>query len=151
MDNKLLELTNKLYEEGLEKGRADADRLLAEARGQADRIVVEAREQAETILSDARKGAEELRRNTMTEISLAGKQAVAALKERISDMIIAKTVSAPVNEAALDAQFIKDMLLAVGANWNGASSGKVTLSALLPASQPRYFEDGERNYCNEVF
>ena len=32
MENKLQQLTQKLYDEGLEKGRAEADRLVAEAR-----------------------------------------------------------------------------------------------------------------------
>ena len=32
MKNKLQELTKKLYDEGLEKGRAEADRLVGEAK-----------------------------------------------------------------------------------------------------------------------
>lgn len=134
MENKLQELTNKLYEEGLSKGRADADKLVADAEAKAKKIVADAEEKAEGIVSNARKSAEELRRNTMTEISLAGKQAVTALRDSISDMIIAKTVSGSVHKVSVDPQFVKEMLLAVASNWNGASSGKVTLSALLPAS-----------------
>ena len=37
MENKLEQLTRKLYDEGLEKGRAEADRVLAEARKEDDR------------------------------------------------------------------------------------------------------------------
>ena len=37
MENKLEQLTRKLYDEGLEKGRAEADRVLAEARKEAER------------------------------------------------------------------------------------------------------------------
>ncbi len=139
MENKLQELTNKLYEEGLSKGRADADKILSEAQEKAGKIVAEAKEEAEGIKSKARKSAEELQRNTMTELSLAGKQAVAALKESINGMIIAKSVSGSVRNVTVDPQFIKEMLLAVGANWNGASSGKVTLSALLPAEWQEKF------------
>lgn len=133
MENKLQELTNKLYEEGLAKGRSDAEKLVADAGEKADRIVKEAEERAAALIEDARKKSEELRKNTMTEIALAGRQAVNALKERISEMIIAKTVSGSVHDAAVDPHFIKEMLLAVASNWNGGSEGKVTLSALLPA------------------
>ena len=35
MKNKLQELTKKLYDEGLEKGRAEADRLVGEAKNEA--------------------------------------------------------------------------------------------------------------------
>ena len=97
MENKLQELTNKLYEEGLAKGREDAEKLVAEAHQKAEAIICEAREKAAAIEADARRKADELRRNTMTEVSLAGRQAVSALKERIATMIISRTVSGPVH------------------------------------------------------
>ena len=50
MENKLQQLTQKLYDEGLEKGRAEADRLVAEAQKEAAKIVAEARAQAEDIV-----------------------------------------------------------------------------------------------------
>ena len=43
MDNKLKELTDKLYGEGLEKGRAEAERLVADAEAKAAKIVAEPR------------------------------------------------------------------------------------------------------------
>ena len=43
MENtKLKELTERLYGEGLEKGRAEADRLVADAKAEAAKIVKEA-------------------------------------------------------------------------------------------------------------
>ena len=141
MENKLQELTNKLYEEGLAKGRSDAERLVADAQAKADAIVREAEEKAAAVVEEARRKAEELRRNTMTEVTLAGRQAVGAL---ISEMIIAKTLSGPVHEAAVDPAFVREMLLAVAAGWRADSAGKVTLSALLPAEwQERFGKEFE--------
>ena len=37
-----------------------------------------------------------------------------------------------VKSASLDPEFIREMLVSVAKNWNGADSGKVTLQALLP-------------------
>ena len=121
MENKLQQLTQKLYDEGLEKGRAEADRLVAEAKKEAAKIVAEARAQAEDV-----------EKNTMTEISLAGKQAAAKIKSEIAAMIVAKSTAAGVREAVMDPAFIKEMLLSVAKNWNGADAGKVELKALLP-------------------
>ena len=45
MENKLQQLTQKLYDEGLEKGRAEAERLVAEAKTNAAKIVKEAEAQ----------------------------------------------------------------------------------------------------------
>ena len=132
MENKLQELTKKLYDEGLEKGRAEADRLVGEAKNEAAKIVAEARAQAEEIVKKARDKAEDVEKNTMTEITLAGKQAAAKIKSEIASMIVAKATAAGVKEAALDPAFIKEMLLAVAGNWNGADAGKVELKALLP-------------------
>ena len=42
MENKLQQLTKKLYDEGLEKGRAEADKLVADAKAEARKIVAEA-------------------------------------------------------------------------------------------------------------
>ena len=132
MKNKLQELTKKLYDEGLEKGRAEADRLVGEAKNEAAKIVAEARAQAEEIVKKARDKAEDVEKNTMTEIALAGKQAAAKIKSEIAAMIVAKSTAAGVREAVMDPAFIKEMLLSVAKNWNGADAGKVELKALLP-------------------
>ena len=132
MENKLQKLTEQLYEEGLSKGRNDADKLVAEAQAKAKAIVAEAQAEAKAIVENAQKQAEELTQNTMTEISLAGRQAVAALKSKINTMVVAKTASKAVAEATMDAAFVKDMLLAVAKNWNGSSTDVVSLAALLP-------------------
>lgn len=131
MENKLQELTRKLYDEGLEKGRADADKLVADAKAEAARLVAEAK----AIVKAAEAKAEDLRKNSMAEISLAGKQAVAKLKEQVAEMIIAKSTVEGVKAANLDAEFVKKMLLEVAHNWNGASSENVSLSAMLPEAK----------------
>lgn len=143
MENKLQQLTQKLYDEGLEKGRAEADRLVADAKTQAAKIVAEAQAQAEELVRKAQAKAEDVEKNTLTEIALAGKQAVARIKSEIAELIVAEAAGAGVKEAALDPAFIKEMLLAVAKNWNGADAGKVELKALLP--------DGERAKLDAAF
>lgn len=135
MENKLQQLTQKLYDEGLEKGRAEADKLVAEARAEAAKIVAEARAEAEAIRKQAQTQAEDMEKNTLTEIALAGKQAVARIKSEIASMIVAKSTAEGVKVASLDPAFLKEMLLTVARNWNGADSGKVTLLALLPEAE----------------
>lgn len=135
MENKLQQLTQKLYDEGLEKGRAEAERLVAEAREEAKKILSEARAQADDIVKKAEAKADDVAKNTMTEITLAGKQAVSKIKTEIAALIIAKATAQGVKEAVVDPAFIKEMLLAVAKNWNGADAGKVELKALLPETE----------------
>ena len=99
MENKLQQLTQKLYDEGLEKGRAEADKLVADAKAEARKIVAEARAEAEEIVKKAEAKAEDVSKNTMTEISLAGKQAVGRIKSEIASLIIAKATARGVKEA----------------------------------------------------
>lgn len=135
MENKLQQLTQRLYDEGLEKGRAEADRLVAEAKAEAAKILAEAEARAAEIVRQAQTRAEDVEKNTMTEIALAGKQAVARIKSEIAGMIVSGAVDAGVGAAALDPAFIEEMLLAVARNWNGADAGKVELKALLPEAE----------------
>ncbi len=133
MENaKLDQLTQKLYDEGLEKGRAEAERLVAEAKETAAKLIADARAEAAGIVRQAEEKAEDVSKNTMTEIALAGKQAVAKIKSEIASLIVARATGEGVKAAGMDAGFIKEMLVAVARNWNGADAGKVTLQALLP-------------------
>ncbi|MDE7123145.1 MAG: hypothetical protein K2N93_02235 [Alistipes sp.] len=135
MENKLQQLTQKLYDEGLEKGRAEAGKLVADAEARAAKIVAEAQARAEAIVRDARTKAEDVEKNTMTEIALAGKQAVAKIKQEIASLVVARATSEGVKAAVVDPAFIREMLLSVARNWNGADAGKVELQALLPAAE----------------
>ena len=132
-NTKLQELTDKLYQQGLEKGRTEAETLVAEAKKEAQKIVAEAEARAAEIISKAQSKAEDVEKNAMTEISLAGKQAVAKIKSEIETLVVAKSTGAAVKSANLDPSFIKDMLLAVAKGWNNGA--KAELSALLPEAK----------------
>ena len=144
MENKLQQLTQKLYDEGLEKGRAEAERLVAEAKTNAAKIVKEAEAQAAKILAEANTKAQDVEKNAMTEISLAGKQALSKIKAEISSMIIAKSTAPAVKAATLDPEFVKQMLLTVAKNWSGADSSKNQLKALLPEAD-FFGEEGQHD------
>ncbi|MFI3333569.1 MAG: hypothetical protein SNI51_08585 [Rikenellaceae bacterium] len=132
MENKLQVLTQKLYDEGLEKGRQEADLLVSEAKAKAAKIIEDATAEAEAIVKKAQGVAEDTQKNSMTEIALAGKQAVAKIKSELEGAIVTKSTAESIKAAAMDPTFIKEMLLAVAASWSGADSSKISLEALLP-------------------
>ena len=132
-NTKLQQLTDKLYQEGLEKGRAEADNLVTLAKSEAQKIVADAEARAAKIIAEAEDKAADVEKNAMAEISLAGKQAVAKVKAEIENLIVTKATSEGVKKANLDVAFIKDMLLTVAKNWNNGA--KVELSALLPEAK----------------
>lgn len=131
MDKKLEQLTKKLYEEGLSKGRSDADELVANAKKEAQAIIKEANAKAQSILESAQKSADDLKKNTNTEIVLASRQMIAALKQQIEKLVIAKNITPAVGQTVKDTAFIKEVILALVKNWN--SSEKTDLNVMLPA------------------
>ncbi|MDR2913019.1 MAG: hypothetical protein LBV38_07030 [Alistipes sp.] len=133
--NKLSQITQKLYDEGLSKGRSEGERLVAEAQTKAKKIVADAEAKARKIAQKATADAEELRKNTLTEIALAGREAVAQIKNEIATLIVARSVESGVAKAGIDPDFIRETLLTVAKNWRGDSSDKITLKALLPADK----------------
>ena len=64
----------------------------------------------------------------------------ARIKEEISSLIAAESTFSAVKAANLDPEFVKAMLLSVARNWNGASSSKVELQALLPEAERAKFD-----------
>ena len=138
MENKKLqELTEKLYAEGLSKGREDAERMVAEAEQKAAAIVAEAEKTAAATIKAAEQKAEEIKKNNHTEVALATRQAVAALKEQIASLVVAKAVEPAVHAATIEPTFVKEMLLGIARGWNGE---RVELEATLPTALKEQFE-----------
>ena len=117
MENKIQELTEKIYAEGVEKGKAEADRLVCEAQEKAAGIVKDAQAEAEAIVAAAKKKAEELAANTRSEIKLYGAQAVGALKSEVANVLTDSVVKVAVKEA-LTGDSVKAMLVKIAERWS---------------------------------
>ena len=134
MQNKLQELTDKLYNEGLSKGKKEAEDLKAAAVKESDRIIADARKEAEKIVADARKEAEELRTRVENDIRMASSQAISSVRQRIENIIISKAVSADVKKSLEDPELIRSLLTTVAGAFNAADAAPAGLEAVLPAS-----------------
>ncbi|MBO4447547.1 MAG: hypothetical protein J5764_05425 [Bacteroidales bacterium] len=129
MQNKLQELTDRLYSEGLAKGKEEGERILAQAREEADRLVAEAQKEAERLVAEARSQAEALRKKAESDVITASKQALQASKKDIEG-VVTMSATAPVKELCSDAAFMKEIISAVAARFDSESSQD--LSLVLP-------------------
>lgn len=120
MENKIQELTEKIYNEGLEKGKAEAERLVAEAKETSAAIVAEAQAKAEEIIAQAQKLAKTLEANTHSELKLYAAQAVGALKSEVADLVTDTIVKSAVKEA-LAGDALKNILLKISERWSADS------------------------------
>ena len=117
MENKIQELTEKIYAEGVEKGNAEAARLVEEAKAKAAEIVKAATAEAEAIIAAANKKAAELDANSRSEIKLYGAQAVGALKSEAATIVTDSVVKAAVKEA-LSGDTMKNLLVKIAERWS---------------------------------
>lgn len=118
MENKIQELTDKIYREGVEKGNTEAQKLIANAQDEAKKIVEDARKEAEAIVAASRKSADELAENTKSGLKLFAGQAVNALKSEIATLVTDKIVNADVKAFAADKDYLNAFIVALASKWS---------------------------------
>ena len=138
MQNKLQELTDRLYNEGLSKGKQEGEEILAKAKVQAEEIIAKANTEAEAILSAAKKEAEELKTKVQSDLKMAAGQSIAATKKDIETLIVTKMTEAEVKDALTSAAFVKEVILAVAKGFN--TEEPVDLELVLPEALKKDLE-----------
>ncbi len=139
MQNKLQELTEKLYNEGLSKGKQEAEQLKANAKNEAAQIIAQAKEQAEQILAKAQADAAELKAKTENDVKMASQQTFTAIKKQIEEIITAKSL-APVKEAVNETAFLKEIIKAIVVAFNPSNTDSVALELILPTDKKEELE-----------
>ncbi|MCR5325513.1 MAG: hypothetical protein K6E37_02045 [Bacteroidales bacterium] len=127
MQNKLQELTEQLYNEGLAKGREEGDRYLAEAREKAARTVEDAKSEAEAILARAEKEAADLKAKAEADIRMASAQALQATRKDIENLVVTKLSS---GSAVADPEFLKEIIRSIAHGF--ASKENTDIALVLP-------------------
>ena len=138
MQNKLQELTDKLYNEGLSKGKQEGEELLAKAKVQAEEMVAKAQAEAAQIVAAAQKQADEIKSKVASDIRMASNQSLAATKKDIENLVVGKMTEEPVSKALASAEFVKELIRAVATKFT--TDGPVDLSLILPESLQKELE-----------
>ncbi|MCI1779842.1 MAG: hypothetical protein LKI53_07805 [Bacteroidales bacterium] len=132
MENKLQALTDKLYEEGLSKGKHEAEEMKAQAEKEADKIISDAKKQAGEILEKARRESTELQEKTASDIKMASGQLFTSVKQKLEQVILTKAVKEPVAAAMDNTEFMKSVLMSIISAFNPKSSQPSPLNIILP-------------------
>ena len=135
--DKLQELTEKLYNEGLSKGKEEGEAILAKAKAEAESIVKKASEEAEAILAKARQEAEDIRTMVDGDVKTASAQTLQATKADIESLIIAKAVE-PAGDALKDPDFLKSIITEVAKHFSADDPQDISL--ILPEKLQKELE-----------
>ena len=151
MQNKLQELTEKIYQEGVQRAKDEAEQIRADAQKQADEILNDARKKAEDIENKASLKSEEIKRNMEAEMKLASNQAISALKQQVSEMVTLGILKPSVSEVFSDKKFLQKLIETVVGGW--LKTGQMNMNIILPEKDKeemeKYFKNSLRAELNK--
>lgn len=150
MEGKLRELTDRIYTDGVERARAEAEQILANAHAEAERISTEAARAAQRTREQAEEEAARLRDNTQSELARSARQAVSDLQQKISGLVIDRILTEPVREALSDAGFLQQIIQTAMSNWKPDSQTGPDLQLLLPQTDRQRLDAFVAGRANEL-
>ena len=147
MENKIQELTDKIYREGVEKGNEEAQRLISAAQQEAQKLVEDAKKEAESILAAAHKSADELQENTKSELKLFAGQALNALKTEVVNLLTNQTVSEAVKGFTTDKDFFNKFIVSLATKWS--ANEPIVISVKDAETLKKYFAANAKNLLDK--
>lgn len=146
MNDQLQELLTKVYEEGVVKANAEVERILSKAKSEAEAILSEANAKATALIESAQKQADELRKNTEGDVKVASNHSLSALKQKITDLVLLKSVDAGSKASFNDPAFVQELIKEALGAWKH-SSGRLSLAESLENK----LDTGFINSLNQLF
>lgn len=136
--DKLQELTEKLYNEGLSKGKEEGAAILEKAQKDAEKILAEARAEAAKIVAKAEKDAADAKSKAESDIRMASSQAISATRNDIENLIIARIADEKISKELADKDYLKEIITEVAKHFSSENPGDIAL--VLPESMKNALE-----------
>lgn len=105
-------LIERLRQEGVEQGRAQAEQLVHEVRRRADKIIADAEEEAERVGRQARLEAEQLERSGREALRVAARDTLLSLKAELGNRF-AREVEGLVSREMHSEELLRELIRAV--------------------------------------
>ena len=97
----LSEITEKIYAEGVEKGNAQAQEIVAQANEKAAAIIAEAEKKAAALLAEAETKSADMDKKTRAELKLYAEQSVNAVKTEMVNLLSDQIVLVKIQQKKL--------------------------------------------------
>ncbi len=143
MEDKLQELTQRIYQEGVERAQFDARDILSRAEASAESLLQAARSESERLLEVAKTQAKDLQAKTLADIKIAADQLLATLRQETAEILsgaaFPKSLKTTLSEADFLSSLIKELLLAWAKNPQLSQSLILDLPAALQKELEKQF------------
>jgi len=146
--DKLQELTDKLYNEGLSKGKQEGEAMIQKAKDTAAQIISEAKAQAEEIIAKAKKDAADYQTKIESDLKMASSQVLQSTRKDIENLVVSKVVDAPVKQAVASPDFLKEIITAVARNFSAEQATDISL--VLPENLKESLEPFIKNELTKI-
>ena len=146
MDTKIQELTEKIYQEGVEKGNKEAESIIAEANAKKQEILNEADAQAKKILANAEKQILEAKKNADAELKISANYVIESLKKEIVELLAGKITDTSIKPVVTDKTFIQKIILEMAKSW--AKNGAYVIQTSDAQELQKYFEGNAKELLN---
>ena len=133
----LSEITEKIYAEGVEKGNAQAQEIVAQANEKAAAIIAEAEKKAAALVAEAENKSADLDKKTRAELKLYAEQSVNAVKTEIVNLLSDQIAADSVKAATADAKFMQGLIAKLAEQM--AKDGEVLVEAKDAEALKKYF------------
>jgi V/A-type H+/Na+-transporting ATPase subunit E len=150
MENKLQELTQKLYTVGVEKAKNEAEIIIADAQKKADLVIKNAKTEAEIIIDNAKKESAELKKKTESELKLSSKQVIATVKSQITNLVVQDLLSKDLEKNLADNDFMKTILELMVKKWQPDDAHSTDLQIILPQEKKDNFNKYIKDKINHL-
>lgn len=149
MESRLETLTQRLYEQGLERGKSEAKQILDKAQGDAGSILAAARQEAEEMLRKAREEAAAIKTRALAEIRLAGDQSLSALRQEIVYLLSRSALEADTHNVLGSADSLLDIIKDAVTPVMRDPAGTRDLAVILPEASRDHLEKVARKRLKE--
>lgn len=139
MTKKLQDLTEKIYNEGVQKANEEAEAIIKKAREKASAIEKEAEQNAEKKIEDAEKKAGEIKKHVESEMKMALEQSMSALKQDISKLVTMEAIEPTTKELFSDKKYLSSLIEKAIDGWIKKES--MDLEVILSENQRKEMED----------
>ena len=139
MENKLDILTQKLYNEGVDKARQEAENIINQAKQEAEKIIADAKAKVAQMNADAETEVSNLKKKAESEMTLSARQAITALKQAITNLVAGDVAGDVAKIGFEEKAFIHELLMTIVKKWDVAG-GNLNMEILLSEDEKAKFE-----------
>ncbi|NJL15232.1 MAG: hypothetical protein HC913_20970 [Microscillaceae bacterium] len=150
VNDQFRQLTDKLYQEGIEKAEKEAALLMARAQEKADSVLKEAQLHAQEIRQKAEAQQRQDLENHQKNLQIAVQKALAQLRQSVLNLMTKSVIEPPLRLSLQDPHFLQKIIQQFIDRWSPAPSEAIPLKVWLSPEDEQTLTDFFKNNALKI-